>query len=76
MPFTAVRLKPVSGAKQIKSADEGYSFMMHMRLSSLNRPHLQAAKQAISFAVASEDCETRAWRTFRAAANLATELAS
>ena len=35
MPFTAVKLKPVSGAKQIKSADDAYSFMMHMRLSSL-----------------------------------------
>ncbi|SHH06732.1 hypothetical protein [Bradyrhizobium erythrophlei] len=69
MPFTAVKLKPVSSAKQIKSADDAYSFMMHMRLSYLNKPHWQAAKQAISFAAASEDCETRAWRTFRAAAN-------
>jgi hypothetical protein len=33
MPFAALKLKPSSGAKQIKSADDAYSFMIHMRLS-------------------------------------------
>lgn len=68
MPFTALKLKPTSGANQIKSADDAYSFLMHMRLSYRNKPHWQAATQALNNAAASEDCETRAWQTFRAAA--------
>ena len=68
MPFAALKLKPSSGAKQIKSADDAYSFMMHMRLSYRNKPHWQAATQALNNAAASEDCETRAWQTFRVAA--------
>jgi len=43
-------------------------FMMHMRLSYQNKPHWRAAKQALDVAAASDDCEIRAWRTFRAAA--------
>jgi hypothetical protein len=39
-----------------------------MRLSYRNKPHWQAAKQALNYAGASDDCEIRAWRTFRAAA--------
>jgi len=38
MPFTALKLKAASGANQIKSADDAYSFMMHMRLSYRNEP--------------------------------------
>ena len=33
MPFTSMKLKPESGANRIKSADDGYSFVAHMRLS-------------------------------------------
>jgi len=40
---------------------------MHMRLSYRNKPHWQVATQALNNAAASDDCETRAWRTFRAA---------
>jgi hypothetical protein len=69
MAFTSLKLKPASGANRIKSADDAYSFMMHMRLSYLNKPHWQAAKQALNHAGASDDCEIRAWRTFRAAAD-------
>jgi hypothetical protein len=69
MAFTSLKLKPASGANRIKSADDAYSFMMHMQLSYQNKPHWQAAKQALNHAGASDDCEIRAWRTFRAAAD-------
>jgi hypothetical protein len=45
MAFTSLKLKPASGANRIKSADDAYSFMMHMQLSYQNKPHWQAAKQ-------------------------------
>jgi hypothetical protein len=38
MAFTSVKLKPESGVNRIKSADDAYSFMMHMRLSDQNEP--------------------------------------
>jgi len=63
-----MKLKPESGANRIKSADEAYSFMMHMRLSYQNKPHWQMARQALNNVSASDDSEIRAWRTFRAAA--------
>ena len=68
MAFTALKLKAVSGANRIKTADEAHSFMMHMRLSDQNKPHWQVARQALSNAGASDDSEIRAWRSFRAAA--------
>ena len=68
MPFVPMRLKPESGANRIKSADDAYSFMMHMRLSDRNKPHWQMARQALNHAGASDDSEVRAWRSFRAAA--------
>jgi hypothetical protein len=68
MAFISVKLKPDSGANRIKSADDAYSFMMHMRLSYLNKPHWQAARQAVNQAGASEANEIQAWRNFRAAA--------
>ena len=68
MAFASLKLKPASGANRIKSADEAYSFMMHMRLSDRNKPHWQMAKQALNLAGASDDSEVRAWRSFRAAA--------
>ena len=46
MAFTSVKLKPESGANPIKSANDAYSFMMHMRLSDQNKPHRQMARQA------------------------------
>jgi hypothetical protein len=50
MAFTSLKLKPASGANRIKSADDAYSFMMHMQLSYRNKPHWQAAKQALNHA--------------------------
>jgi hypothetical protein len=68
MAFTSLKLKPESGAKQIKSADDAYSFMVHMRLSYQNKPHWQVAKQALQQASMSDASEIQAWRTFRTAA--------
>ena len=68
MGFSPMKLKPESGANRIRSADDAYSFMMHMRLSYQNKPHWQMARQALNNAGASDDSEIRAWRTFRAAA--------
>jgi hypothetical protein len=68
MAFTSLKLNPASGANRIKSADDAYAFMMHMRLSYRDKPHWQVAKQALNNAGASDDCEIRAWRAFRAAA--------
>jgi hypothetical protein len=48
MTFSLLKLKPESGANRIKSADDAYSFMMHMRLSYQNKPHWQVARQAIN----------------------------
>ena len=63
MGYSPVKLKPESGANRIKSADDAYSFMAHMRLSYQNKPHWQVARQAITQASMSD-----AWRSFRAAA--------
>jgi hypothetical protein len=69
MAFTPMKLKPESGANQIKSADDAYSFMVHMRLSYQNKPHWQVARQALQHTGASDASEIQAWRTFfRAAA--------
>lgn len=68
MGFSPMKLKPESGANRIKSADDAYSFMVHMRLSDQNKPHWQVARQAINQACMSEVSEIRAWRSFRAAA--------
>jgi hypothetical protein len=70
MAFRSMKLKPESGANRIKSADDAYSFMVHMRLSYQNKPHWQAARQAINHACMSDECEIRAWRSFRAAASV------
>ncbi len=68
MAFTSMKLKPESGANQIKSADDAYSFMAHMRLSYQNKPHWHVARQALNHAGASDASEIQAWRTFRSAA--------
>jgi hypothetical protein len=68
MPFTSMKLKPESGANRIKSADDAYSFVAHMRLSYRNKPHWQLARQALNNVCASDTAELLAWRTFRAAA--------
>jgi hypothetical protein len=68
MTFSPVKLKPESGANRIKSADDAYSFMVHMRLSYQTKPHWQVARQAISQACMSKAGEIRAWRSFWAAA--------
>jgi hypothetical protein len=68
MAFGSLKLKPESGANRIKSADDAYSFMMHMRLSYQNKPHWQQARQALNNAAASDTSELQAWSTFRAAA--------
>jgi len=41
MGFSPMKFKPESGADRIKSADDAYSFMVHMRLSYQNKPHWQ-----------------------------------
>jgi hypothetical protein len=68
MAFSSMKLKPESGANRIKSADDAYSFMMHMRLSYQNKPHWQMARQALNNVYASDAIEIQAWRNFRAAA--------
>jgi hypothetical protein len=68
MPFTPLKLKPDSGAKQIKSVDDAYAFMMYMRLSYRSKPHWQVAQQALNIAGASDASEVQAWRTFLIAA--------
>jgi hypothetical protein len=68
MAFASVKLKPESGANHIKSADDAYSFVAHMRLSYQNKPHWQMARQALNNFCASDASEFQAWRTFRAAA--------
>jgi hypothetical protein len=68
MGFASVKLKPESGANRIKSADDAYSFVVHMRLSYQNKPHWQMARQALNNVCASDQSEFQAWRTFRAAA--------
>ena len=68
MIFTSMKLKPESDANRIKSADDAYSFMVHMRLSDQNKPHWQMARQALNNVCASDASEFQAWRTFRAAA--------
>jgi hypothetical protein len=69
MSFTPMKLKPESGANRIRSADDAYSFVAHMRLSDQTKPHWQAAKQALDNVCASDVSEIRAWRTFQAAAS-------
>jgi hypothetical protein len=68
MAFASMKLKPESGANRIKSADDAYSFMVHMRLSYQNKPHWQAARQALNHAGVSDESEIQAWRSFRTAA--------
>ena len=48
MAFSSMKLKPESGANRIKSADDAYSFMMHMQHSYQNKPHWQAAEASRS----------------------------
>jgi hypothetical protein len=67
MSFAAMKLKPESGANRIKTADDAYSFLAHLRLSHQNKPHWQVARQALNHAGASDASEIQAWRAFRAA---------
>jgi hypothetical protein len=67
MSFAAMKLKPESGANRIKTADDAYSFLAHLRLSHQNKPHWQVARQALNHAGASDASEILAWRAFRAA---------
>ena len=69
MPFPSMKLKPESGANRIKSAEDAYSFVLHMRLSYQNKPHCQMARQALNNVCASDQSEIQAWQTFRAAAS-------
>ena len=68
MAFSPMKMKPESGANRIKSADDAYSFVAHMRLSYQNKPHWQVARQALNNIAASDASESQAWRTFRFAA--------
>jgi hypothetical protein len=67
MSFTPMKLKPESGANRIKTADDAYSFLAHLRLSHQNKPHWLVARQALNQAGASDASEIQAWRAFRAA---------
>jgi hypothetical protein len=67
MSFTSMKLKPESGANRIRSADDAYSFLVHLRLSYQSKPHWRAARNALDNVCASDEGEIRAWRTFRAA---------
>ena len=67
MSFTPMKLKPESGANRIRSADDAYSFMAHLRLSYRSKPHWQAARQALDIVSTLDVGEIRVWRTFRAA---------
>src|SRR6202042_3392460 len=72
MAFASLRLKSESGANRIKSADDAYSFVAHMRLSYQNKPHWQIAKQTLNHAGSSDASEILAWRPFRAAVEAKT----
>ena len=61
MAFGSMKLKPESGANRINSADDAYSFMVHMQLSDQNEPHWQMARQAINNACAPDASEILAW---------------
>ena len=67
MSFAALKLKPESGANRIKTADDAYSFLAHLRLSHQNKPHWQVARQALNNTGASDASEIQAWRAFREA---------
>lgn len=67
MSFTPMKLKSESGANRIRSADDAYSFLAHLRPSYQTKPHWQAARQALDNVCASHVSENQAWRTFRAA---------
>jgi hypothetical protein len=54
MSFTPMKLKPESGANRIRSADDAYSFMAHLRLSYRSKSHWQAARQALDNVCASD----------------------
>jgi hypothetical protein len=56
-----------AGANRIRSADDAYSFLAHLRPSYQTKPHWQAARQALDNVCASHVSENQAWRTFRAA---------
>ena len=49
MAFSSMKLKPESGANRINSADDAYSFMVHMQLSYQNKPHWQMASITVVF---------------------------
>lgn len=68
MTFNPLKLKPESGARRIQSADDAYSFVAHMSLTVLTKPHWRTARQALRHAGVSDAGELLAWRTFRAAA--------
>jgi hypothetical protein len=67
MSFTPIKLKPESGANRIRSADDAYSFLAHLRFSYQTKPHWRAARRALNNVCSSEVGEIRAWQSFRAA---------
>ena len=62
MIFASMKLKPESGTNRIKSADDAYSFMVHMRFSDQNKPHWQMARQALNNAYCDYSCRHSAKR--------------
>jgi hypothetical protein len=64
MHFASLKLRPESGANRIRSADDAYSFVVHLRLSYQSKPHWRAARNALDNVCSSDEGEIRAWRTF------------
>ncbi len=57
MSFAALKLKPESGASRIKTADDAYSFVAHMRFSYQNKPYWRLARQALNNVCAPDTSE-------------------
>ena len=68
MTFAPLKLKPESGANNINSAEDAYSFVAHLGWGVLIKPHWEPAQQALKHAGVSDSGELLAWQTFRAAA--------
>jgi len=62
--FSPMKLKPESGPIGSRSADDAYSFMMHMRLSYQNKPHCRPHGTR-STKPACQTTAKSAWRSFR-----------
>jgi hypothetical protein len=67
MSFAPMKLKPEPGANRIRSADDAYSFLAHLRVAYQTKAHWQEARQALDNVCVSDAsvsttcaCQTRA----------------